>query len=458
MRVDTPDSDYQFHMDDWRTCRDVLSGRRAIHAGGERYLPRLHGQEDSEYEAYQVRAGWYGATGRTKQALSGMLFRKPVELKAKDRMQDLAKNITQDGVSLNGFASKCIDEVLSTGRAGILVDHERTPTDGLSQADYERMNLRPYLQLYSAEQIISYRQGIVNNQRVITQVRLKEVTEKQGTSEFEVKHVERIRVLELADGTYQQRLFEQSEGNFELIDTIIPSINGQPFDYIPFFFVGATNTLPDYDRPPLLDIAEINIDLYRTKADYKHGLHFTGLPTAVISGVRNQEGKEYRIGSTTAWVFPDHEADAKYLEFQGQGLQEIREEIKSLKDDMAAMGVRLLATEKRAVESAESHTIKRSGEHSILASIANNASKVLTNAMNVVAEWAGLSEDVSVHMNTDFIPLEMSTQEMLHMWQLVQSGGLTDQDYMWNLRQGERLDPNIDDEERMSMLQTQPTL
>ena len=59
-------------------------------------------------------------------------------------------------------------------------------------------------------------------------MRLKEVTEKQGTSEFEVKHVERIRVLELADGTYQQRLFEQSEGNFELIDTIIPSINGQP--------------------------------------------------------------------------------------------------------------------------------------------------------------------------------------------------------------------------------------
>ena len=63
----------------WRRCRDVIAGKDAIIQNGrtgERYigtlynpaynsdvyLPRLVGQSDGEYLAYQERAGFFNAT------------------------------------------------------------------------------------------------------------------------------------------------------------------------------------------------------------------------------------------------------------------------------------------------------------------------------------------------------------------------------------------------------------
>ena len=53
---------------------------------------------------------------------------------------------------------------------------------------------------------------------------------------------------------------------------------------IPFVFHGSRHSLPDVDKIPLADIIAINLDHYRLSADYKHGMHFTALPTAWVSG------------------------------------------------------------------------------------------------------------------------------------------------------------------------------
>ena len=456
------DSTYTKFQKRWKTCRDVIEGKDDVFTGKETYLARLSGQDDDEYKAYQVRAGWYGATDRTKQALKGMIFRKPPEIKKEsDAFDDFIEDATLSGDSLESLANMITDEVLETGRMGILVDHQRRPDRNLSAAEAEQMNLRPYLQVYKAEDILGFRKETINNKNMVTQIRLRETTQVEGDDEFDNDTLHRIRVLEIVDGLYQQRVFEQGEedGHYDHTETIQPRKNGQRFNYIPFYFVGVQDLDPSYDKPPLLDLAEVNLDYYRTKADYKHGLHFTGLPTAIIKGHRPEnEGTEFRIGSTTAWVFPEADADAKYLEFTGQGLSELAGELKELKNDMAALGARMLATEKRQAEAAESHMIKRSGEHSLLASIANNISEALTTACQEAADWMGAAGEISVHLNTDFIPIEMTTKEVLELWQVVQAGGMLMDDFLYNLRQGERLNPNVDDDERMNQLQTEPPM
>jgi hypothetical protein len=49
------------------------------------------------------------------------------------------------------------------------------------------------------------------------------------------------------------------------------------------------------DKVPLADIIAINLDHYRLTADYKHGMHFTALPTAWVSGF--DKNSSLRIGS-----------------------------------------------------------------------------------------------------------------------------------------------------------------
>lgn len=96
MSVDTKHPAYTAREQDWKTCRDVLAGGKAIRAAGASYLPKLHGQDADEYAAYQLRAGWFGATARTHEGLTGMVFRKNAVMDLPDSMQDITADVSLD--------------------------------------------------------------------------------------------------------------------------------------------------------------------------------------------------------------------------------------------------------------------------------------------------------------------------------------------------------------------------
>jgi len=233
-------------------------------------------------------------------------------------------------------------------------------------------------------------------------------------------------------------------------------MNGKPLDFIPFIFIGIDDTTPSVDEPPLIDLADVNIAHYRLDADHKHGLHFTGLPTPVISGYTPPEGSsDLYIGSTAAWVFPDPNAKASYLEFAGQGLSAIKEEKANLENQMAILGARLLASEKKATETSQTAQIHRAGESSVLSAIANTISSGLTWALNVFSQWGGSQDECSVEINTEFMPPEVSPQELTAWLQAWQSGapGFSDQGLFDLLQKRELIASGVtleDEQERIS--------
>ncbi len=60
------------------------------------------------------------------------------------------------------------------------------------------------------------------------------------------------------------------------------------------------------------DVIAVNLDHYRLDADYKHGMHFTALPTAWVSGFDKNE--TLKIGSSTARTTDTPSASAGFLE------------------------------------------------------------------------------------------------------------------------------------------------
>ena len=129
--------------------------------------------------------------------------------------------------------------------------------------------------------------------------------------EFEVEEVEQMRVLRLVRGSrVEGRARPESSGatwwrcgsngrgkrgragarpcreetEWVKVETRVPLRLGKPLPLIPFVFHGPRHSLPDVDKLPLADIIAVNLDHYRLNADYKHGLHFTALPTAWVSG------------------------------------------------------------------------------------------------------------------------------------------------------------------------------
>src|SRR5437879_9135325 len=96
-----------------------------------------------------------------------------------------------------------------------------------------------------------------------------------------------------------------------LVDTRIPLRRGKALPSIPFVFHGPRHSLPAIDKLPLADIIAVNLDHYWLDADYKHGLHFTALPTAWVSGF--DKSATLRIGSSTALVSETPGATAGFL-------------------------------------------------------------------------------------------------------------------------------------------------
>jgi hypothetical protein len=233
---------------------------------------------------------------------------------------------------------------------------------------------------------------------------------------------------------------------------------GKPLPLIPFVFHGPRNFLPEVDKLPLADVMAVNLDHYRLDADYKHGMHFTALPTAWVSGF--DKDCTLRIGSSTAWTTETVGAAAGFLEYKGEGLSTFERAMDRDERLMAILGARLLETQKRVGEAAEAIELRQSGENSILGSLAMSVGMSMTLVMRWAYWWNSTEvwpddvtkEQVSIELNTDFSTKGLSAQEITAVVQAWQSGALSRDSMMELFRRGEVLPEGRTNEEEARLL------
>lgn len=439
----------------WQKARDVLAGQEMVHQRGPRYLPRLSGQTDEEYRAYRERTPFYGASRRTLNGLVGMVFRKAPQEVYPARMAGVVADMTLSLDNTESLASICqrsLFEVAGVGRVAWLVEYPQTDGVQLTEAEVQARNLRPYCTMYPTESILDWRCERVNNTAQLTMVKLAETVTRWGAN-YAREEIPQERWLLLIDGVYVQRIYR--EGNPEG-DDIIPLMNGNPLPYIPLVGITPAGLGLDCPEPPLLDLYDLNLSHYRTTADLEHGAHFTGLPTPVVFGATLGEGDKLAIGSTSAWVFPDADGSAQYLEFSGQGLGALEKLLDRKEQQMAALGARMLAPEKSGVEAAATLAMRSNGESSVLAAMANRVSEGMTRVLTIMRDWSSASGDVAVQLNTDYSVAGMTAQELLALVQSWQTGAISHQTLFYNLQQGEMVQEGVTFEDEQARINNAP--
>lgn len=451
--LDTTNPQYDKWQPIWKKCRDAIDGQEWVHEGGETYLPNPAQWDATLYKAYKLRATYFNACGRTLDGMTGLIFRKKPELVYPAALEPIINDIDMAGSDLMAFAEQLVDELGRVSRVGILIDYPSTQTIGLTVAEAQTLGLRPYATIYKTESILDWRFERINNKQMLSMVKLKECKEVQ-VDEFEYKIVDLIRVLDLFEGRYRVRVYQKGEKEYELISEIFPLMNNAPIREIPFVFDSVNGLDSDVKKPLLLDLVNMNLSHYRLMADYKHGLLFTGLPTPVFWGAQLDDDDKINLGSTEALVFSNPDGHAEYLEFQGQGLSALKEAINTEVELMSALGSRMLSPEKRAVESGEAAAIHRSAENAVLASLAHSASSALTRALQWLAMWARASEDVSVTLNTDFMPKEMDSNMFRELTNAYLTGAISYNTYFFKLKEGEVIREEVQEEEEQDRLET----
>jgi hypothetical protein len=208
----------------------------------------------------------------------------------------------------------------------------------------------------------------------------------------------------------------------------------------------------------------VNLDHYRLDADYKHGIHFTALPTAWVSGF--DKTANLRIGSSTAWVTETTGATAGYLEFTGHGLITFERAMDRDERLLAVLGSRLLEGQKKVGETAQAIELRQSGENSILGNIAVNVRASLTQVLRWAYWWNSTedspedvtNEQVLIELNTDFSSKGMAAPEIQAIVAAWQAGALS-RDTMTDLfRRGEVLPEGRTNEEELKLLAASPMI
>lgn len=399
--------DYKTAFSLWKQIRDVMKGEKAVKDRGRMFLPQMSGQTDQEYLAYISRATFFNALYRTKQGLMGSIFGRQPVVSYPEGEKAYLKVIGRANETLLTLLRKASDEVLTTARAGLLVDRP----EGAGE---------PYIAVYKAEEILNWRQREIKGRKVVDQVLLLEHYETPGEDDIGVDQKPRWRVLELdSEGYYRQRVTEAVKKNgspdFSKSREIVPTNRGALLDFIPFIFVGPWELGPQIQKPPLEDIFWLNLSHYRSYADLEHGRHYTALPTYYVAGDSDDEnGSQLAVGPNVVWELNAGD-QAGILEYRGAGLSYLENALESKQSQMATLGAKLLAQQRKQAALGETMLrMMERGETSILMSITDNLNEAFTQALRWVFWWKDYRDvsNVSVEVNQDFTDGPMTAREL----------------------------------------------
>jgi hypothetical protein len=346
---------------------------------------------------------------------------------------------------------------------------------------------RAYAVAYRAEDIINWHTERVNGRNVLTLVVLNETCRKPAAEAdgFVPEIIPQIRVLKLVeihrpkskgasqwqcvveiwqflpDGQSPNANRSRARKKWKLVDTRTPQRRGQPLPLIPFVFHGPRHSLPEVDKIPLADIIAVNLDHYRLNADYHHGMHFTALPTAWVSGF--DKNSSLRIGSSTAWVAETPGATAGFLEFHGQGLTTFERAMDRDEQLMAVLGTRMLESRKAMAESAAAIELTQSGENSVLNTVSLSLGASLTQVLRWIYWWNSTEplpdaigpDLVLATLNTDFSVNGMSALEINAVVSAWQAGAISQATMLDLFRAGEVIAPGRSNEEEIQILKAE---
>lgn len=388
------------------------------------------------FRMYVERAQWYGATERTLGGLTGQVFQNAPVTVLPDKLQAMENNVDGAGVTLVQQMNAAVDYGIAYGRGGLLTDFPST--DGAVASDVADSYV-PTITLYTPWQITNWRVEQDGSQKVMTLVVLIDDNVFDNTDMFESKPVMQFRVLMMEDdGSHSVQIWRETAATvgkttfakkqFEIWDYFQPfDANGTVLTEIPFTFFGAKNNDDKPDKPPMEDIAEVNVGHFRNSADYEDSVHLLGQPTPFASGLTTQWVKEIwgskkiPLGSRAVIPLPVG-GTMGLLEVSPNSLA--YEAMKEKEAMMIKLGAKLME-QATGQQTATGELIDETSETSVLSNVANNVAAAYKFAFIKAGLFVGLtidpkSEDIKIKLNTSFQFTHMSAgdrQELVSEWQ-----------------------------------------
>mgnify|MGYP003151373450 FL=1 len=436
-------------MKGWEIMKAVTEGTDYLRQNSEAFLP-LEPREDLDaYLARVNRAVFSPFTQRLIRAATGLVLRKPITLTGDPYWTEMFK-MDVDGCKsdLDEYARRLLMCSLTYGQSHILVDYP-APSGARSLAEERAQDRRPYWIEVDPTNLYGWRLDRESNYGNLIQVRLAEKA-VLPSGQFGEKVFDQIRVIE--PGRY--RVFRKKEQIEEMYDVSDNSTVGEfevattQKDYkqvesgsfslgeIPLVTIYSGKTDNLVSKPPLLDIAYLNIAHFQRQADLIHSLHVASQPMLVMEGYDDQT-KDLAISVNYAMATqPGNKV--YYVEPASSAFDAQSAEIKELQMQMATLGISTLSQQKFVAESADARRLDRVDTNSMLAMVSMELEQKLQKAFNLSADYVGI-EPPEVKISRDFDIERLIGQDITALTSLFDQQVIDREEFRDILVQGEVL-------------------
>jgi len=431
--VESPNTAYINMEPHWLLIEALLQGTYGIRKGHRKYLPQEPRELDEAYDNRLMRSTLAPYYVRLERMLAGMLTRKPVRLEdVSDVVTEQLFDVDLQGNDLNVWTYETARKCIRYGHVGVLVDAPKAGENG-----------RPYWTQYTPRDILGWRSEIANGKQQLTMVRLMEkITVPDGL--YGEKQVEQVRVLTPGAFEIHQK---DDKGEFRLVDEGRTSLSEIPFAVAYSNRVGVLES-----RPPLADIAELNLKAYQVQSDLDNQLHISAVPMLAIFGFP-QSAEEISAGPGEALALPES-ASASYIEPSGNSYSAQFQRLDQIAQQINELGLAAVLGQKLSAETAEAKRIDRSQGDSTMMVIAQQMQDLIDNCLTFHAQYMQQSQVGSSFINRDFLATRLEPQEIQALLQLYTAGTITQETLLNQLSAGEVLGDEFDVEEEVEATQT----
>ena len=317
------------------------------------------------------------------------------------------------------------------GHVGVLVDAPSVEQGG-----------RPYWVSYTPREILGWRSEIIDGQQKFIQLRLLEkVFEPEGL--YGEVEVEQIRLLTPGKFEIHRR---NDNGDFVIYEDGTTTL-----DEIPFSVAYSNRYNLMESRPPMEDIAELNLKAYQVQSDLDNQLHISAVPMLAFYGFPTA-AEEVSAGPGEAIAFPA-EGRAEYIEPGGKSYEAQFKRLEQLASQINELGLAAVLGQKLSAETAEAKRIDRSQGDSTMQVCAQQMQDLIDNSLMFHANYLGSNEAGSSFVNRDFLAARLDPQEIGSLLQLYTAGTITQKTLLDQLTEGEVLGDEFDVEEELEATQ-----
>lgn len=407
---------------DWDLSAALLGGTRAMRAAGTKYLPKWPKEADADYTTRINVAVLFPGYKRTVQTLASKPFSRPVTLSEdmSPQIRGWCDNISLEGTNLHAFSSECMELVLGYGLGGILIDYQARP-EGLpnTRAAEAGAGLRPYWVLVRPHQILgSIVERTADHQWRLVQLRILEIVEEPD-GDFGTKDVEQVRVLTPG---FVELWRANDKGAWELFQPPTPT---PPLDFVPFVPLYGEKLGMMVARPPLIEVAYLNVAHWQSASDQQNILHVARVPILTVTGIDDPQW-EMTLGVSSAIKLPNPDSKMAFVEHGGAAVEAGSKDLESLEERMRQAGAELLVLRAGQVTATQVSAENAMGM-CVLQELTQSLQDALNRALEITAAWVGDPAPGTVKLFNDFAASSLAEASAQIVLQWNQAGKLSDE-------------------------------